>query len=97
MESRWNYRVKNEEVLHRVKEKENILQTIKRRKALWISHTMCSNCLLNLIIQRKIGGYGRGGRGRKQLLDDLQEGRRYWKMYVALSGEVVLEEAIDIS
>jgi len=79
MESRWNYRVKNEEVLRRVEEERTILQTIKRRKAIWISHAMRSNCLLNLIFQRKIG-HGRRGRGCKQLLDDLKEGRRYWKM-----------------
>ena len=75
MESRWNYRVKSE-VLHRVKEKKKILQTIKFRKATWFSHTMPNTYLLNLIIQRKIG-YERRGRGPKQLLDDLNEGRRY--------------------
>jgi len=58
---------------------------------------MRSNCLLNLIIQGKIGGYGRRGRGRKQLLDDLKEGRRCWKMYVTLSGELALEGATGIS
>jgi hypothetical protein len=29
----WTDRVRNEEVLHRVKEERNILRTIKRRKA----------------------------------------------------------------
>lgn len=95
MESRWNYCVKNVDILHRVKEKRNILQTVRRRKAAWVRHTMRINCLLNLIIQGKIGGYGRRGRGRMQLLDDLKEGRRYWKVYVALSGEFALEEAND--
>jgi len=38
--------VKNKEVLHRVKEKRNILHTIKRRKANWIGHILRSNCLL---------------------------------------------------
>jgi hypothetical protein len=50
---------------------------------------MRSNCLLNLIIQGKIGRYGREGRGRKQLLDDFKEGRIYWKVYFALSGEML--------
>lgn len=50
---------------------------------------MCSNCLLNLIIQGKIGGYGRREEGRKQLMVDLKEGRRYWKMYVAVSGNLL--------
>jgi hypothetical protein len=70
---------------------------IKGRKVAWISHTMRSNCLLNRIIEGTVGGYGRRRRGRKQLLDDLKEGRRYWKMYVALSGELALEDAIDMS
>jgi hypothetical protein len=89
MESRWNYFVKNVDILHRVKEKRNIMQTVRRRKAAWVRHTMPINCLLNLIIQGKIGGYGIRGRGRMQLLDDLKEGRRYWKVYVALSGELL--------
>jgi len=88
MESSWNYRVKNK-VLHRVKEEITNIQTITGRKATWISHTVFSNCLLNLIIQGKIGGYGRRGEGRKQLLYDLKEGRRYWKMYVALPGNLL--------
>ena len=35
----WTDSVRNEEVLHRVKEERNILRTRKRRKANWISHT----------------------------------------------------------
>jgi len=42
--------VKNEEVLYRVKEEINILHTIKRRKANWIGHILCRNCLLKHII-----------------------------------------------
>jgi hypothetical protein len=34
----WTDRVRNEEVLHRVKEERNILHTINRRKANWIGH-----------------------------------------------------------
>ena len=32
----WTDRVKNEKVLHRVKEERNTLRTIKKRKANWI-------------------------------------------------------------
>jgi hypothetical protein len=32
-----------------------------------------------------------------QLLDDLKETRRYWKLKIALFGELSLEEAIDLS
>jgi hypothetical protein len=41
----WTDRVKNEEVLHRVKEERNVLDTIKRRKANWIGHILRRNCL----------------------------------------------------
>jgi hypothetical protein len=75
--------VRNEEVLHRVKEERNILHTIKRRKANWIGHILRRNCLLKHVIEGKIEGRieitGRRGRRRKQLLDDLKEKRRYWK------------------
>ena len=32
--------LRNEEVLHRVKEERNIIHIIKRRKADWIGHTL---------------------------------------------------------
>jgi hypothetical protein len=74
---------RNEEVLHRVKEERNILNTIKRRKANWIGHILRRNCLLKHVIGGKLEGKtemtGRRGRRRKQLLDDLKETRRYWK------------------
>jgi hypothetical protein len=37
-------------------------------------------CLLSHIIEGKIRGTRRGGRRRKQLLDNLKEARRYWKL-----------------
>jgi hypothetical protein len=76
--------MRNEEVLHRVKEERNILHTIKRRKANWIGHILSRNCLLKHVIEGKLEGRiemtGRRGRRRKQLLDDLTEKKRYWKL-----------------
>jgi hypothetical protein len=76
--------VKNEGVLHRVKEGRYILHTINRRKANWIGHILRRNCLLKHVMERKIEGWikvtGRRGRRRKQLLDDLKEKRGYWKL-----------------
>jgi hypothetical protein len=83
----WTDRVRNEEVLHRVKEERNIVLTIKRRKANWIDHILRRNCLLKHVIEGKLEGRkGRRGRRRKQLLDDLKEKKRYWKLK---------EEALD--
>jgi hypothetical protein len=82
--------VRNEEVLHRVKEERNIVHTIKRRKANWIGHILRRKCLLKHVIEGKLEGRievkGRLGRRRKQQLDDLKEQRRYWKLK---------EEALD--
>jgi hypothetical protein len=86
----WTDRVRNEEVLHRVKEERNIVHTIKRRKANWIGQILRRNCLLKHVIEGKLEGRiemtGRRGRRRKHLLDDLKEKRRYWKLK---------EEALD--
>jgi hypothetical protein len=82
--------VGNEEVLHRVKEERNIIHTIKRRKANWIGHNLRRNCLLKHVIEGKLEGTtemtGRRRRRRKQLLEDLKERRKYWKLK---------EEALD--
>jgi hypothetical protein len=45
--------VRNEEVLHRVKEERNVLHTIKRRKANWIGYILRRNCLLKHVIKGK--------------------------------------------
>jgi hypothetical protein len=52
----WTDRVRNEEVLHGVKEERNILHTIKRRKANWIGHILSRNCLLKHVIEGKLEG-----------------------------------------
>jgi hypothetical protein len=71
----WTDRVINE-VLQRVKEESNILQTIKRRNANWICHIFRRNCLLKYVfkgnIEESIAVTGRLGRRRKQLLDSLR-------------------------
>jgi hypothetical protein len=86
----WTDRVRNEEVLQRVKEERNIVHTIKRRTANWIGHILRRNCLLKHVIEGKLEGRiemtGRRGRRCKQLLDDLKEKRRYCKLK---------EEALD--
>jgi hypothetical protein len=86
----WTDRVRNEEILHSIKEERNILHTIKRRKANWIGHILRRNCLLKHVIEGKleerIEMKGRRGRRRKQLLDYVKEKRRYWKLN---------EEALD--
>jgi len=76
--------MRNEEILHRVKEEGNSLHTVRRRKANWNGHILRRNCLLKHVIEGKIGRKIKvtGGRGRicRQLPDDRNEKRRYWKL-----------------
>jgi hypothetical protein len=73
--------VRNEEVLLTVKEQRNILHEISKRKANWIGHILCRNCLLRQVIKGVIKGgievIGRRGRRSRKLLDDLKESREY--------------------
>ena len=46
--------MRNEEVLHRVKEERNITHTRKRRKANRIGHTLHRNHLVKHIIEGKV-------------------------------------------
>ena len=96
----WTDHVRNEEILLRVKQQRNILHEICKRKANWIGHIMRRNCLLQRVTEGKIQGRievtGRQGRRRRKLLDDLKE-RRKRKLWIAVCGELVLEDALDLS
>jgi len=48
--------VRNEEVLHGVKEKRDILHTVKRRKASCIGHILGRNCLIQHVMEGKVEG-----------------------------------------
>jgi hypothetical protein len=74
MEVRWIDHVRSEAELHTVKEKRNILHTIKRKKTNWIGDILCRNCFLKHFIEGKLeGGIEVTGRRHKQLLYDLKE------------------------
>jgi hypothetical protein len=45
----WTDHMRNNDILHRNKAERNFLHTIKRRKANWIGHVLCRNCLLKHI------------------------------------------------
>jgi hypothetical protein len=90
----WTDRVKNEAVLHRVKEERNILHTIRQRKANWIGHILCRNCLLKHIIEGQISGTRRRGRRRKQMLDHLKEARTCLEVEGGSSGSHSLENSV---
>ena len=101
----WTDHVRNEDVLLRVKEQRNILHEIRKRKANWIGHSLRTNCLLQRVIEGKIKGKievtGRRGRRCRKLLDGLKEKRGYSHLkedlWIALFGELSLEEALDLS
>ena len=82
--------MRNEEVLHRVKEERNILRKIKAGKTNWSGYTLCRNDLLKHIVEGDIdgrmAGAGRRERRRKQLMGGLKKTRGYRKLK---------EEALD--
>jgi hypothetical protein len=65
----------------RVNKQRNILHEIRKRKANWIGHFLCRNCLLQHVIEGRIKGgievKERRGRRRRKLLDKLKERRGY--------------------
>ena len=101
MEISWTDRVRNEQVLHSVKEERNTLQTIKSRKENSIGHILRRNCLLNHVTEGKTEVTGRRGRICKQLLDELNKREdtvnRKRKHQIALCGKLGLEEAVALS
>ena len=72
MEISWTHSVRNEEILRRVKEKRNILHTVKRRKDNWIGHVL-PRCLPKHVsegeIEEGIKVTAKGERRVQQLLD----------------------------
>jgi hypothetical protein len=84
------YQASKTRIIKIFKKEKNILNTIKRRKANWIGHILRRNWFLKHVIEEKLVGRlkmaGRRGKRNKQLLDDLKEKRRYWKLK---------EEALD--
>jgi len=52
---RWTDRVRSGEICHGVKKDRNNLRAIKWRKADWIGHILCRNCLLKQVIEGNIG------------------------------------------
>jgi hypothetical protein len=77
----WTNHVRTEEVILTVKEQRNILHEIRKRKANWIGHILCRNCLLRKVIEGRIKGgtevTGRRGKRRTKLLDGIKERRGY--------------------
>ena len=61
----WTDRVRNDEVLHRAKEKRNMLHEIRKRKANWIGHILRRICLLKQVTGGNIEVKGRRERRRK--------------------------------
>ena len=89
----------------RVNEQRNILHEIRKRKANWIGHFLRRKCLLKQVIEGKITGKW------KWQEDEEEDVRSYWmtlrtgediliwrrRLWIALCGGIVLEEALDLS
>jgi hypothetical protein len=51
--------MRNEDILHRVKEERISLHEIRKRKANWIGDVLRRNCLLKHVIEGKNGSDGK--------------------------------------
>ena len=100
----WNDYVRNEEVLHRIKDERHIIYKKRRRrvKGNRIGHILHRNCLLEDIIEGKVEGcievMGRQGRSSYWMAvrrgEDTVNYKR--KHFITLCGELSLEEAMDL-
>jgi hypothetical protein len=67
-----------------LEEERNIVHTGKGRKANWIGHILCRNCILKGVIEGTVEGRvevtGRRGRRRMQMLGDVKRKRGYRKL-----------------
>ena len=76
--------MRNEEVLHGVKDERNILQTLNTRKVTWICRILRRNCLLKHVVEGEMEGriqiMKRRGRRYKQVQDDLKAARGFGKL-----------------
>ena len=97
----WTDRVRNEEVLCRVKEELNVLNTRRQSKANWTGHSLSRTCLLKLVVESHIEWTGKRGIQIKQLICELQETRKKLQIEVErhgpISGTRLLEEDMDLS
>jgi hypothetical protein len=76
----WIDRVRNEEVLHRVKEDRNILNTVNRRKTKWTGHILPSKTRKWTKGRGKDISERKTRKKTKAATGDLKETRRYWKL-----------------
>jgi hypothetical protein len=94
----WTDGVRNEEVLHGVKDERKILQTITIRKVSVIGHILRSNCLLKRVFEGEVEGRievtGRRGSKSKQLLDNLKKMRGYWELKEEVPDCTLVEKLI---
>jgi hypothetical protein len=66
--------------IQRVEEETDILHTTKWRKATQICHIYCRHRLPKHVSERKIEGMGRQRRWHKQLMNNLKDTKRHWKL-----------------
>ena len=62
-----------------VKERRHLLKIIRTRKKRWIGHLLRHDSLLRDVIEGRMEGKRPRGRKRMMLLDDIKDGRSYYK------------------
>ena len=77
------------------------MHAVKQRKANLFVHRLRWNCFIRQVIEGKMEEKKRRGRRRKQILEALRKrafpGKWKRKLLIVLSGELVVEEAMNLS
>ena len=73
----WKDKKTNKEVLEAVGEKRSIVNTIRKRKKIWIGHIMRNPGLMRDVVEGRLEGKRPRGRKRMGMLDDLQSNMSY--------------------
>ena len=70
----WEPKIRNEEVMRRVKENRCLIKTINRRQKNWIGHILRGDGLLRDVMEGRMMRKRPRGRPRAGMVDDLMDG-----------------------
>ena len=69
----WRDKIRNDEMLARVKEEKCLIRTIRQRQTNWVGHVLRREGLLREVIEGRVKGTKRPGKPRKGMISYLKE------------------------
>jgi hypothetical protein len=68
---KWTERITKEEVLRRVGEKRNFMNTVRRRRGRFSGHILRHSSLLQMVLEEEISGKNYRGRPRMECIGQI--------------------------